>query len=64
MALFDDEPVKPKRVHEVGQDLSLLSVDELNERIGQLRAEIARIEQELSSKGVTKLAAEALFRRG
>lgn len=64
MALFDDEPVKPKRVHEVGQDLSLLSVDELNERIGQLRAEIARLEQELSSKGATKLAAEALFRRG
>lgn len=64
MALFDDEPVKPKRVHEIGQDLSLLSVDELNERIGQLRAEIARLEQELSSKGATKLAAEALFRRG
>ncbi len=36
MALFDDEPVKPKRVHEIGQDLSLLSVGELEERIGQL----------------------------
>lgn len=63
MALFDDEPVKPKRVHEIGQDLALLSVEELNERIGQLRGEIARLEEELKSKGVTRLAAEALFRR-
>lgn len=63
MAIFEDEAAKPKRVHEIGQDLSLLSVDELNERIGQLKSEIARLEVELSSKGATKLAAEALFRR-
>ena len=63
MAVFDDEPLKPKRIHEIGQDLSLLSVDELNERIGQLQAEIARLEAELESKGSTRLAAEALFRR-
>ncbi|MBX9453486.1 MAG: DUF1192 domain-containing protein [Neoaquamicrobium sediminum] len=63
MALFDDEPVKPKRVHEIGQDLSLLSVGELEERIGQLRGEIARLEAELQAKGSTRLAAEALFRR-
>lgn len=63
MALFDDEPVKPKRVHEIGQDLSLLSVGELQERIGQLRGEIARLEAELQAKGSTRLAAEALFRR-
>lgn len=63
MALFDDEPVKPRRVHEIGQDLSLLSVAELNERIGQLRDEIARLEAELDAKGATRLAAEALFRR-
>lgn len=63
MALFDDEPVKSKRVHEIGQDLSLLSVGELNERIDQLRREIERLEAELQSKGATKLAAEALFRR-
>ena len=63
MALFDDEPAKPKRVHEIGQDLSLLSVDELDERIAQLKAEILRLENELKAKGSTKLAAEALFRR-
>jgi uncharacterized small protein (DUF1192 family) len=64
MAIFDDEPTKPKRVHEIGQDLSLLSVGELDERIVQLRAEIERLEAELKAKGSTKAAAEALFRRG
>lgn len=63
MAIFDEEPVKKQRVHEIGQDLSLLSVGELTERIGQLRAEITRLEGELKSKGATKAAAEALFRR-
>ena len=63
MALFDDEPLKPRRIHEIGQDLSLLSVDELQERIGQLQAEIDRLEGELQAKGSTRQAAEALFRR-
>ncbi len=63
MAIFDDEPKKPKRLHEIGQDLSLLSVGELEERIVQLRAEIERLETELQAKGSTKAAAEALFRR-
>jgi uncharacterized small protein (DUF1192 family) len=63
MAIFDDEPKKAKRVHEIGQDLSLLSVGELEERIVQLRAEVERLEAELESKDNTKAAAEALFRR-
>ncbi|TGS88027.1 DUF1192 family protein, partial [Mesorhizobium sp. M2D.F.Ca.ET.178.01.1.1] len=46
------------------QDLSLLSVGELSERIGILRDEIARLEAELKTKDNTKSAAEALFRRG
>jgi len=63
MALFDEEPGRPKRTHEIGQDLSLLSVDELSERIDQLQAEIGRLEGELRAKGSTRQAAEALFRR-
>lgn len=63
MALFDEEPVKKARIHEIGQDLSLLSIAELEERIGQLRTEIERLEAEMSAKGDTKQAAEALFRR-
>jgi uncharacterized small protein (DUF1192 family) len=63
MAIFDDEPTKPARVHVIGQDLSRLSAGELTERIDQMKAEIARLEAELSTKGATKAAAEALFRR-
>jgi uncharacterized small protein (DUF1192 family) len=63
MAIFDDEPTKPVTRHEIGQDLSLLSVSELSERIGLLRDEIARLEAELKAKGATKSAAEALFSR-
>lgn len=63
MALFDDEPLKTPRVHEIGQDLALLSVEELADRIAQLKNEIARLENELVSKDATRLAAEALFRR-
>ncbi len=44
MAIFDDEPVKKPKPHEIGQDLSLLSVAELTERIGLLRAEIVRLD--------------------
>lgn len=63
MALFDDEAARPKRVHEIGQDLSLLSVDELHQRVGLLRAETGRLEAEINARGSTRQAAEALFRR-
>ena len=63
MALFEEEPPRKAKAHEIGQDLSLLSVGELTERIGMLRAEIERLEAELKAKGATKSAAEALFRR-
>ena len=63
MALFDEEPRKRAPVHEIGQDLSLLSVAELAERVEQLKAEIARLEADMQAKDKTKSAAEALFRR-
>ena len=62
MSLFDEEEVKKVPVHEIGQDLSLLSVDELQERIGILKEEILRLEAEANSKGVSKAAAESFFK--
>ena len=59
MSLFDDEDVRKTPVHEVGQDLSFLSVDELRERIGILKAEIERLEAEAGGKGASRNAAEA-----
>ncbi len=63
MGLFDEEEVKKTPIHEIGQDLSLLSVDELHERIALLKAEIARLEVEAGSKGASKSAAEAFFKK-
>ncbi|ODT30068.1 MAG: hypothetical protein ABS35_07320 [Kaistia sp. SCN 65-12] len=64
MTIFDDEPAKKPKPHEIGQDLSLLSQSELSERIELLRTEIGRLEAELHARGATRSAAEALFRRG
>jgi len=63
MALFEDEPKKIRRAHEIGQDLAALSVGDLEERIGQLRDEIARLEADIVAKSATRSAADALFRR-
>jgi uncharacterized small protein (DUF1192 family) len=63
MALFDEPAKKPAPVHEIGQDLSLLSVDELTRRVGILKDEVVRLEAELAAKGSSKAAAEALFKR-
>lgn len=62
MAFIDDEPVKKKLAHEIGQDVALVSVGELEERIGLLRAEIARLEAEVEKRRASRSAAEAVFR--
>ena len=50
MALFDDEPRKKAKPHEIGQDLALLSAGDLTERIALLRSEIERLEVELGPR--------------
>ena len=62
MSFFDEERPQKKTVHEIGSDLSLLSVDELKERIELLKAEIARLESESATKASGRAAAENLFR--
>jgi uncharacterized small protein (DUF1192 family) len=62
MALFDDDRPKPKRMHEIGQDLSLLSVGELEERMVLLEEEIGRLRAERDRKSGSKAAAESFFR--
>ena len=47
--LDDDRPQKPV-AHEIGSDLSLLSVDELSNRIDILQTEITRLEEERKRK--------------
>lgn len=62
MSLEDLEPKKPKG-HEIGTDLSKLSVGELKALIETLKAEIARVDQTLAAKQSSKSAAEAAFKR-
>ena len=58
----DDRP-KKKISHEIGQDLTLLSVQELRERIELLMAEIARLEADIKGKQASRSAAEVFFKR-
>ncbi|MFC5756270.1 DUF1192 domain-containing protein [Rhizobium sp. GCM10022189] len=62
MSFIDDDRPQKKTAHEIGCDLSMLSVDELKARVELLKAEIARLEAEAASKASGRLAAESLFR--
>lgn len=62
-AIDPDELPKKKVSHEMGQDLSLLSVGELAERIGLLKEEIVRLEAEMASKRASKSAADTFFKK-
>ena len=64
MSIFpeDDRP-KPQRVHEIGQDLSALSLAEIDLRIAALTQEIARLEQARIAKSASRSAADSFFRK-
>ena len=62
-AIDDDAPPKKKLAHEIGQDLALLSVEELQERIAFLKEEIARLEQAAAKKRASLAAAATFFKK-
>jgi uncharacterized small protein (DUF1192 family) len=59
----DDDRPKKKIVHEIGQELALLSVKELQERIALLKDEIARLETSIAGKQSSRNAAETFFKK-
>ena len=61
-AIDEDDRPKKKITHEIGQDLTLLSVGELTERVAQLKEEIARIEANMATKQASKSAADLFFK--
>ncbi|HZG27619.1 Uncharacterized small protein, DUF1192 family [Ensifer adhaerens] len=63
MSMFEDDRPVRKTVHDIGQDLSLLAVDELKARIALLKAEIERLEAAVAAKGASRAAADSLFKR-
>ena len=62
-AIDEDDRPKKKIVHEIGQDLTLLSVGELTGRIALLNDEIARLEANMAAKRVSKSAADQFFKK-
>jgi len=62
---MDEEERRPKRppTHELGQDLSLLSIAELDERVALLRGEIMRLETAKAQKLAAQGRAESFFKR-
>lgn len=58
----DDRPKGKPSAHEVGTDLSSLSVEDLEQRIGLLQAEILRLRAEKERKSEGRRAADSFFR--
>jgi uncharacterized small protein (DUF1192 family) len=57
----EDRPAK-KVAHDIGQDLALLSVEELSDRIALLKTEIGRLEGALMGKRASRDAASKFFK--
>ena len=62
-AIDDDDKPKKKVTHEIGQDLTLLSVEELGARVQLLHDEIQRIEADITQKRASRTAADQFFKR-
>jgi uncharacterized small protein (DUF1192 family) len=64
MPAFDEEDrPKKKLAHEIGQDLTLLSVKELDDRVALLQEEIARLEADKVKKQAQRSAADQFFKK-
>ena len=62
MAADDDDRPRAKITHELGQDLSLLSFDDIEDRIAALTAEIERLKIDAAKKRASRDAANAFFK--
>ena len=62
MVAEDDDKPRKKITHEIGQDLYLLSVLDIDERIALLTSEIERLKAEKTKKSASKDAASAFFK--
>lgn len=62
-AMDEDDRPKKKIVHDIGQDLALLAVKELEERIALLQQEIARLEAAVASKRTSRNVADQFFKK-
>lgn len=62
MPIEDDDRPRKKVTHEIGQDLSLLSLEELTERVEVLNGEVERLREAMTKKRASKDAANSFFK--
>ena len=62
-AIDDDDKPKKKVSHEIGQDFTLLSVEELAARVQLMHDEINRLEADMAQKRASRSAADQFFKR-
>jgi len=58
----EDDVPKRNKSHQVGDDISSLSLQDLDERIALLLVEIERLQQEKLAKQSSMSAADAVFK--
>ena len=58
----DGEPRKPATAFAIGEDLTMLSIEELERRITVLGDEIRRLESAIAGKKDSRTTAETFFR--
>ncbi len=61
----DDKPIKKVTQnisHEIGQDLYLVSAEDIEERIALLASEIERLKADMAKKRASRDAANAAFK--
>jgi uncharacterized small protein (DUF1192 family) len=61
--ITDDDTPRPRPIRLQKPVLDLLGVEELGEYIGELHAEIARVQAELDGKARHRQAADSFFRK-
>lgn len=62
-AMDEDDRPKKKIVHEIGQDLALLSIKELEERVALLNEEVARLQATIARKQGSRSVADQFFKK-
>lgn len=60
---MDPEDLEPRKAKPKPKNLDPLSIDELNDYIAELEAEIARVEQDIAKKSAHLSAAAAFFKK-
>jgi uncharacterized small protein (DUF1192 family) len=63
MAASDEDLPKKKVVHEIGQDLYLISAEDLADRIALLKQEIARLEAAMEKAKASRNMADQFFKK-